>query len=742
MRTVISMNQDWQFAKLPGEDISRLPEHFPEMEEVKLPHTWYADGAHYYGAAVYQKELELAVESDQEAYLEFNGADRWCRVYLNDVFLGEHEGGYSVFRVKIDRQAVKAGKNVLTVLLDNRDKGYISPLAGDFTIYGGLYRDVNLILVSENHFDLMFYGSCGLIVRASVEEGCGVLALEPHVCVTESGCRIAYEVLDEAGSLVGSAEEAAEKTAECRISNPFLWDGKEKAHLYTVKAKLLQNGVLCDAVELRTGFKEIRMDAEQGFFLNGNHLLIQGVAKHQDYAQVFSAAGPEQWERDMELLEEIGANAVRLSHYEHPQYFYDLCDRRGMVVWAEIPMLKMLEDERCIDNACQQMKELIYQNIHHPSICFWGFQNEIAIFGEEEYMYGNCQRLRDLIDELDPNRLSAAANLYSVKNESQLNQLSDIVGYNIYFGWYYGEMKDYDDFLDSFHRDCPNVPLGISEYGVDCNLQFHQEQPKVKDYSEEYQALFHETVYGILKTKPYLWGSFVWNMFDFGSARRNEGGTMYYNCKGLVTFDRSVNKDAFYYYKAQWSKEPFVHIAEHRFEKRAKESIRVKVYSNQKEVELIAGGVTYKVASDNGIFSFDEIPLVMGENQMTAVSGACEDKVVFVRTEEPEAAYTFVDPNPEINVRNWFLDDQEQEKLFPEEYCSVMDSVYDLVHNPEAMEVIEAWSMKLADGMRSRKATMPLYRVINFMRAEFKEEQVKELNQSLTKIKKLPETSK
>ena len=742
MRDIILINQGWQFAKLPDVDISQLPEVLPEMEAVNLPHTWYVDGEHYYGAVVYQKEIELDTRAGKQAYVEFGGADRWCRVYLNGVFLGEHEGGYSIFRVAIDRSAVKTGKNVLTVLLDNRDWGYISPLAGDFTIYGGLYRDVNLIWVSEEHFDLMYYGSSGLILRATVENGCGVLSLEPHVCVTESGAQIRYEVLDEAGRLVWSAREAAEKTAECRIPNVLRWDGKGNAYLYAVKAQLLRNEICCDEIMLQTGFKEIRMDAEQGFFLNGNRLRIQGVAKHQDYGQVFSAAGPEQWERDMELIEDIGANAVRLSHYEHPQYFYDLCDKEGMVVWAEIPMLKMVEDERCMENACQQMKELIYQNIHHPSICFWGLQNEIAIFGEEDYMYGNCQRLRRLIEELDPNRLSAAANLYSVENGSALNRVSDIVGYNIYFGWYYGVMKDYDGFLDRFHRDCPEVPLGISEYGVDCNLQFHQEQPKVKDYSEEYQALYHETVYEIFKSKPYLWGSFVWNMFDFGSARRNEGGTKYRNCKGLVSFDRAVKKDAFYYYKAQWSKEPFVHIAEKRFEKRAGESIRVKVYSNQKEVMLTAGGNAYRAESDNGIFFFHDIPLVMGENLMTAESGDCADHAVFVREAEPEASYTFVDPNPEINVRNWFLDEQEQEKMFPEEYCSVMDPVSDLVKNPQAMEVIEAWSMKLADGMRSRKATMPLYRIINFMRAEFKEEQVKELNQSLTKIKKLPKISK
>ena len=744
MRQIMNLNKGWQFGKWPDGSMEDMPPEHLKKSPVNLPHTWYEDGSSYDGIAVYERTLELDPEKGRKPYLEFQGADRWCRIYVNGVLLGEHKGGYSTFRCPIEEPVIRKGKNRLTVVLDNRSWDEISPLSGDFTVYGGLYRDVNLILVSEAHFDLMYYGTCGVLVRAGVDaENHGVIRLEPHLCGADRKNAISYEVYDPAGKLVKKAEAAyGEKSTVFCLEHPALWEGKKAPSLYRITAKLLseemEDGrIVLDEVSVSTGFRKLRMDAEEGFFLNDRHLRINGVARHQDFDRVFSAARTAEWDRDMELIREIGANAVRLSHYQHPQYFYDLCDREGLVVWAEIPMLKMNGTKACMDNACSQMRELIYQNLHHPSICFWGIQNEIAIFGEDDSMYENCRCLNQLVHDLDSDRLTTAANLYTVKNGSVLNQITDMIGYNIYFGWYYGVMEEYRSFLDRFHEECPNIPLGISEYGVDCSTGFHQENPKVKDYSEEYQSLFHETVYRIIQSKKYLWGSFVWNMFDFGSARRKEGGVKYRNCKGLVTFDRKVKKDSFYYYKAQWADEPFVAIAEQRFEKRAAEEIRVKVYSNQTEVTLEAAGKIRTEHSCNGVFLFEHIPLDMGENLITAAAGECVDQAVFTRVEEPAASYTFIDPDPEINVRNWFLDEQEEAKLFPKDFWSVMDPVETLLKSEEAMKVIDAWSSKLAQAMRERKGAMPLYRTLNFMRKEFKEDAVKELNQLLIQIKKV-----
>ena len=738
MREVTGLNEGWQFGKWPEGSMEKLPPESLKKQPVRLPHTWYRDDDQYEGIGVYERTLDIELKENTRTYLEFQGADRWCRVYVNGTFLGEHKGGYSAFRLPLDGHTAKTGQNRLTVVLDNRSYEEISPLVGDFTVYGGLYRDVNLIVVPESHFDLMYYGTCGVLVRTEVkEDGQGILRLEPHLRGTGHDHRIVYEIYAPDGSLAQKLEtEAAEEACVVSLENPALWDGKENPSLYQVAARLLSGETVLDEVRITTGFRSISMDGEKGFFLNGRHLRLNGVARHQDFGQVYSATTPVQWDRDMELIREIGANAVRLSHYQHPQYFYDLCDREGLVVWAEIPMLKMNDSKELMDNACSQMEELIRQNLHHPSICFWGIENEIAIFGEEEYMYENCRRLNQLVHQLDPGRLTTAANLYTVKNDSPLNKISDMVGYNIYFGWYYGVMEEYDSFLDKFHEDCPEVPLGISEYGVDCSTAYHQENPKVKDYSEEFQSLFHETVYRIIQSKSYMWGSFVWNMFDFGSARRDEGGVKYRNCKGLVTFDRKVKKDAFYYYKSQWSKEPFVYVAERRFVKRAAEKIRVKVYSNLPEVTLKAEGWQETQQSDRGVFLFENVPLAPGSNQITAVAGQCSDEAVFERVNEPEASYTFVDPNPEINVRNWFLDEQETAEVFPEDCWSVMDPMSELLKDDRAMKVIENWSSRLADTMRERKGSMPLYRILNYMRTEFNEDSMKELNRLLSQIKK------
>ncbi len=743
MRKIITLNDGWQFGKWPDGTMEELPPEDLGKEPVSLPHTWYEDGSSYEGTAVYERVLELNPEEGEKAYLEFQGADRWCKVYANGVLLGEHKGGYSLFRIPLEEGVIKRGENRLTVVLDNRAWEEINPLSGDFTIYGGLYRDVNLILVPEVHFDLMYYGTCGVLARTEIdEEGRGVIRLEPHVCGLGKNHRIVCEIQDPAGNVVKDGEAGlGEEHAVFCVENPTLWEGKTSPAMYQVTVKLLSQDKadrenVLDEVRIPVGFRRIRMEAEKGFFLNDRRLRINGVSKHQDFDQVFSAVGPVEWERDMELIRDLGANAVRLSHYQHPQYFYDLCDREGLIVWAEIPMLKMNGTKGCIDNACSQMRELIYQNLHHPSICFWGIQNEIAIYGEEDFMYEDCRRLNRLGKKLDPSRLTAAANLYTVQNSSPLNQITDMIGYNVYFGWYYGVMEEYSSFMDRFHGDCPDMPLGISEYGVDCSTAFHQENPKVKDYSEEYQSLFHETVYGIIQSKNYVWGSFVWNMFDFGSVRRNEGGTRYRNCKGLVTFDRKVKKDSFYYYKAQWSQEPFVYIAERRFEKRAAGEIQVKVYSNQKEVILETGGLYQTEQSENGIFIFEHVKLTPGVNPITVRAGDCVDQVTFVRVGEPEASYTFIDPNPEVNVRNWFLDEQEEAKMFPKDCWSVMDSVSELVKSGKTMEVIERWSPKLAAVMKERKGSMPLYRTLNFMRKEFKEDAMKELNKLLIQIKK------
>ena len=681
-----SLCDGWRFQKLPGRTMEETgPAALPEdgYEEVTLPHTWYTDEDQYRGLTVYRRTIRWQ-EGETRAFLSFDGADQRCRVYADGALLSEHRGGYSRFRYLLERP--ESGLTELAVLLDNRLDETISPHFGDFTIFGGLYRPVELICVGDCCFDRAYYGTDGLIVRAALDDsGDGLLTLEPHTLHAD-GASIRYSVLDGTGCVAAETLCAAGETAMLTVKAPRLWNGREGAALYTLRAELLRDGETLDETEVKTGFRSLSLSTDNGLSLNGKKTALRGVAKHQDIAASYNAVSAGEIRADFDMIDEIGANAVRLSHYQHAQTAYDEADARGLLVWAEIPMLKMTEDAALFANAQEQLRELILQNIHHPSIFCWGIQNEIAMFRDAPFMHEQCAALVGIVKELDAERFSACANLYPLKPKSRLNRITELVGYNIYFGWYYGEMGDYGSYLDRFHAAAPDVCLGVSEYGVDCNLHLHSKSPRLKDYSEEYQALWHEKVYPQLEARPWLWGSFVWNMFDFSSARRNEGGLRFVNGKGLVTRDRQIKKDAFYYYKARWSAEPFVHLCARRFEKRCAEAAAVKVYTNQPEVALTVNGVPFGAAENggNGTVVFENVPLREGENRLVAQAGVCVDSLVWQRVEEPEASYALPESDDGA-VKNWFLSDDD---ITRQGYFSINDTANDVLDEPAARAVL------------------------------------------------------
>lgn len=734
MREIRNFNDGWRFKKGNCE----APETFfpADAEPVTLPHTWYEDGEYYQGDACYQKLFPWKKEPGKRVFLSFEGVDKSCRVYLNGAKAGEHQGAYSTFRMDIT-EALRNGNNLLTVLVNNEKGTDVNPISGDFTLFGGIYRDVKLILTPEIHFDPVWYGTDGVTASAVLtEDGTGKVEVKARTVVPE-GMEADLEVSlwDADGNCV-CIETQKKEQAVLRVSDPVCWDGTKSPCLYTLKAALRSGETIEDLVELQIGFRRIAMDPEQGFFLNGRHLKLNGVAKHQDTAGKFSAAGEEDWQRDLALIREIGANAVRLSHYQHPQRFYDLCDSSGLIVWTEIPMLRLIEKETLVNNAEEQLKELILQNMHHPSICFYGVENEIAMFGETDFMHHEVKRLHELAKSLDPSRFTAAANLNSVEYDSPLNRITDVVGYNLYFGWYYGEMPDFAPFFDGFHSVNANVPLAVTEYGADCNTVFHSTAPKRKDYTEEFQALFHETVYPYIEERGYIWGSFVWNMFDFVSGIRNEGGVKYRNNKGLVTFDRQIRKDAFYYYKAKWSEEPFVHITGKRYQNRTGKCMDVKVYSNCPAVVLHTQDGEWSLDSSNGVFLFENIPLSGEGICVKAEAGNVSDTAEFRYVEEEDPSYVYVDPNPGPNVKNWFVDEVEKAKLFPAGRWSVMDTVNDLLTSSEAMALIDESSPELGEYMRDTVGTFTLEQVAAYAKTLIDEEAFMELNKKLVLIKK------
>lgn len=709
--------------------------------EVELPHTWNADFNYQRGEYQYEQILNIdSMHKHDHIFLEFLGANSVCRVYLNDIEIGEHRGGYSTFRFEITRDYDWDSDNHLRVVVSNEPTQDVSPLMGDFSIYGGLYRPVNLICVPQSHFDLLFYGSSGIMPRTELDsEGNGVIKVESHV-VNGKALEIQWSILDPFGNCVLEAKtDATSGLYQFTIKDCLHWNGKRAPNLYEIEAKLVSGLSILDEVSLKVGFRNCFLDPEKGFFLNENPFRVHGISKHQDFGSFGNATQIHHIKKDFDLIDEIGANAIRLSHYQHSQETYDMCDQLGYVTWAEIPMLAMPDKEGVLENAKLQLMELVYQNCHHPSICFWGIQNEIAMGGETLNMYSGVHELNDLFHDILPESISVSANMYYVKNDSPMNAITDMLGYNLYYGWYYEQIQDLSNWFDKFHQEYPNMPLGLSEYGADCNLSFHSSTPKVKDYSEEYQTYYHEQTYAIIESKPYLWGSFLWNMFDFGSEVRDEGGTKGLNCKGLVTIDRETKKDSFYYYKSRWSKEPFVHICEKRFVNRSEDVMAIKVFSTLKQLTLYLNDVEIASQEGEGTFIFENVSLSMGENSVK-VSGMLEgqffsDEANYIRVESPDMSYVYVDPNPGLVVENWFTQGKSELDFFPEGVYSIKDKIGDLMASEDAWKVLEELAPKVVE-RATPGGQVTLLWVFNKMRAFFSEEAILEINERLTKIKK------
>ncbi|WP_051195501.1 glycoside hydrolase family 2 protein [Lachnospira multipara] len=683
----LSFNNAWEFTKVNSMSMDTSPE---KSEIVDLPHTWYSNDDYYRGMAKYSKKL-LINDNWKNVFIDVEAADQHAYVYVDNVLLTEHKGGYSAFRCQIPEEIYKGKKELeVSIYVTNALDETISPLVGDFTIFGGLYRGVNILYTEhDSYFDPCYYGTDGVIVRTSFNEDYGLVDIELHT-KTKQEDRLETIIKAADGTIIYSYVCEIREHIQAQIKNPILWNGKKNPYLYTVITRLYSADELVDEKITKTGFRCVEIDPNNGLFLNNEHIRINGVSKHQDVGEKYSAVVNDDILNDFSLIDEIGANSIRLSHYQHSSFTYECADKKGYLIWAEIPMLKMTQNEELLDNAREQLKELILQNIHHPSIYCWGIQNEIGMFRDAPYMYEDLIKSKELVKSLDSQRLVSAANLYTVKFKSKLNETTDMIGYNVYFGWYYGKMQDYSKYLDKFHEARPNLAIGMSEYGVDCNIGLHSNNPQVKDYSEEYQALYHETVYKIFETKPYLWGSYVWNMFDFSSAIRQEGGLDKVNGKGLVTADRKIKKDAFYYYKAKWSKEKFVHICSKRFVNRLEDTIDIKVFTNCETATLLLNGKECIEASNNGnaTIIFENLRLESQVNDITVISGDCSDSASFVKVKEEDKSYRLEAEAAGTSVKNWFLKDDD---LTKEGFYSIKDTVNDLIENKDTYEILKKY---------------------------------------------------
>ena len=629
-KTILLNQSDWHFTKEnPGIPAAVMG------EAVTLPHTWNAvdgqDGGndYYRGTCWYTLALaKPAIPAGGKAVLQLDGAAMTAAVYLNGEKLAEHKGGYSTFRVDLTDHLKE--ENLLAISVDNRDNDTVYPQKADFTFYGGIYRDVTLHIVPAEHFALPANGAPALKVTPIVTD----LAAKTAEVTVEAAVVGAQNVTFalEGQTLTAPVEKGTAKVV-FTLNNAHLWDGVDDPFLYTVSAKL-DNG---EETSARFGCRKFEIDPQKGFILNGREYPLRGVSRHQDRKGAGNALTNEMMEEDISIILEMGANTIRLAHYQHAQYFYDLCDEKGLVIWAEIPYITMhMTNGRA--NTLTQMEELIVQNYNHASIVCWGVSNEITISTKDNRdMRDNHHQLNDLCHEMDKTRLTTLACYAMCGPFNPVAHITDLVSWNLYLGWYVPGLFLNDLWMDFFHLCYPNRALGFSEYGAEGMPNLHSEHPRRGDHTEEYQAIYHEYMLECFARHKWLWSTHVWNMYDFAADARDQGGEPGMNHKGLVTFDRKTRKDSFYIYKAWWSDEPFVHICSKRFVDRTQNEIEVKVYSNQKQVTLYANGE--KLAEQEGEHIFRFRVKLDGEVKVQAVAGDCIDEAAFRKVGTPNPAY-------------------------------------------------------------------------------------------------------
>jgi beta-galactosidase len=661
-RRVTPLAADWRFlrADAPGAAAPDFDDR--AWSRVSVPHTWNAQdgqdggGDYYRGVGWYRRGVAIPRnESGRELYVEFDGANLETTLFLDGHEVGHHAGGYARFRFDVTSVAQPGAVNMLAVKVTNAPNPDVPPRSADYTFFGGLYRGVRLVSVDPVHLDMGSFGSSGVLAfqervtkeRAAMRVRASVSNADPAAREADVAVRVRVRGGAGTGAVVGQARAhlalpargEQEVTLPLEIASPHLWDGVRDPYLYALEVEVTSGGHVVDALTEPLGLRSFDFDAATGFSLNGAPLDLHGVNRHQDREGEGWALSPRDHDEDMALLRELGANAVRLAHYQHSQYFYDLCDRYGLVVWAELPVVNSAGTGPFVDNAKQQLSELIRQSGNHPSIVTWSVANELQDDKSDAgAVVPLIAALNDHAHREDPSRPTTLATFYDATAPSA--GITDLVGFNRYDGWYVHAIAAFAPGLDVMHARRPQLRMAVSEYGAGASPAIHAAAPRKMDHSEEYQLLFHEAYWQALAARPFIWGSFVWNLCDFASDGRKEGDHPGRNDKGLVTYDRKIKKDAFYWFKANWSHDPFVHVTGRRFSPRPAGPIDIKVYSNAAKVSLRVGGAPLPPQSAPGhIFVWSGVPLRRGANVIEAsavVDGhAVRDRVTLVAKGSP-----------------------------------------------------------------------------------------------------------
>ncbi|MFT4032593.1 MAG: glycoside hydrolase family 2 TIM barrel-domain containing protein [Siphonobacter sp.] len=624
---------------------------------VRVPHTWNAEDVaagkmdYTRTAAIYNKTLKAEPAwKDKRLFLYFEGASSVADVFVNHQFVGNHKGGYTAFCFEITSFIKPDTDNLITVQVSNEHRLDVLPLTGDFNVYGGIHRPVSLLIKEKNCISPLDYASSGVYVtQHKVSEASANITVKTKLSLTDEATNIAVRtsILNAEGKTIAQKTDKAGEDQTFVIQKPHLWNGRSDPYLYQVKTELLANNQVIDTNTEPLGIRYFRVDANEGFFLNGKKLDLHGFGYHEDRSGIGSAYAKADYEKDMDLVMESGATAMRLTHYPHGKPWYELSDKNGIVLWSEIPMvgpggytgMGYIKSKALEDHARRIMTELIRQHYNHPSICFWGLFNELKLDYDDPVPFLN--ELNTLVKQEDDTRLSTCATFL---DNDTFNGVSDLIAWNKYYGWYGGTFEQIGSWADQTHRAFPNKPIAVSEYGAGASVNQHIEElkpadPTSKFHPEEWQTAYHEKNWEELNKRPFVWGKYVWVLTDFGSAIRTEGDHDAINDKGLVTYDRTTKKDAFYFYKANWSSTPFVYLAERRNTVRTQSITAVKVFANVPEAELWVNGKPLGKQKTDSLkrIIWPKVPLQKGKNTIEVKSGTLRDTCEWELTETSSA---------------------------------------------------------------------------------------------------------
>ena len=684
-RVVMDLDRGWRFQQSDSlSGVENPAFNDAQWSTVDVPHTWNRIGNqgmtrspesnNVQGIGWYRLQFVAPPNADMRYFLQFDAVGNVADVWLNGQYLGKHAGAFARFRFDATAAILPGKRNVLVVKADNSrpqpgsSTAAVIPLSGDFFVFGGIYRSVALIGTSPTHVDMLDYGGPGVYAHAtSIEAGEAVVQVSARV-VNDGGKpeKVSVDALirDAGGKVIASAaaqsielgRTAAVVPFTLHVPQPRLWQGMKDPYLYRAVVSVRSpKGDYLDEVSQPLGLRTVAFDPDKGFFLNGQHLLLHGAAMHQDRPVKGWAISRADQLQDLDYLVDMGGNAVRFAHYQHDQASYEIADQKGIVVWAEIPLVNHVSFDgtpastALAANATQQLLELIHQNYNHPSIAVWSIANEVDLRATQAKGPSQPLSLLESLNKLakseDPTRFTAMADCCEVglpphrradqgsnaapaAARDQIVGITDVVGYNRYFGWYDGKFSDFGAFLDEAHARHPQLPLSISEYGAGAALTQHSEDPMAtpinshgRPHPEEYQELYHEASWELLRARPYLWGVFIWNMFDFASDSRNEGDSTDINDKGMVSYDRTVAKDAFYFYRANWNSQPTLHLVGRRFVQRQQAVVDVKAYSNATQAHLRVNDHDLGAATcTGGICLWHGVQLSKGTNDVRATA--------------------------------------------------------------------------------------------------------------------------